>query len=422
MLRLGHGTKKRGIGVVGLALDLKIDPVARRVQLSPRKSEFVQNPYPAYEAIRAQSPIFFWEDYGFWCFLDHADVSALLRDRRFGRQVLHVTSREALGWPEPEPHLEPFNAIERHSLLELEPPEHTRLRGLVNRAFVSRQVERLAPGIATMCHALIDRIAERGEADLIESYATPIPIAVIADLIGAPSDMAERMLAWSHRMVAMYQFGATREAENEAAAASHEFAEFARELIVERRRAPRNDLVSGLVQAESEGGKLTLDEMTTTIILLLNAGHEATVHGLGNSIKALLEHGEGPPNDEAAVDELLRFDAPLHLFTRYALQDMEISGVKLRLGDRIGLLLGATNRDPKAFAHPRRLDLSRAPNPHLAFGGGIHFCIGAPLARLEMRIALPILFQRLPRLRLAGTPRFRDAFHFHGLEALRVQW
>ena len=405
-----------------MALNLFVDPASRRVRLSPRDPLFFQNPYPAYEAIRAKSPMFFWEDYGFWCFLDHADVGALLRDRRFGRQVLHVASREALGWPEPPAHLEPFQAIERHSLLELEPPEHTRLRGLINRAFVSRQVERLAPAIAARTHQLIDGFEGERAADLIERFATPIPVAVIADLIGAPREMTNQMLAWSHRMVAMYQFGVTRAVEDEAAVASREFAAFVRDLVAERRRAPREDLISRLVEAESEGGKLSLDEMTTTIVLLLNAGHEATVHGLGNAIKALLEHGERPRADEEAVDELLRFDAPLHLFTRYALQDLEIAGVKLRLGDQIGLLLGAANRDPKVFAQAPQLDLSRSRNPHLAFGAGIHFCVGAPLARLEMRVALPILFERLPRLRLAAPARYRDAFHFHGLVALPVEW
>ncbi len=392
------------------------------MRLSPRDPDFVQDPYPAYRAMRAAGPVFYWEDYGFWCCAGHSEVSTLLRDRRFGRQVLHLTTREALGWPEPPPHLEPFNAIERHSLLELEPPEHTRIRALVSRAFVSRQVERLAPGIAALCHERIDRFEPERETDLISSFVTPIPLAVIADLIGAPADMADRMLSWSHRMVAMYQFGVSREAQESAVTASREFAAFVRDLVAERRRAPRGDLISGLVEVESDRGRLSLDEMTTTIILLLNAGHEATVHGIGNGIKALLERGARPTPDEACADEILRFDTPLHLFTRYALQDVEIGGVKLHLGDRIGLLLGAANRDANAFSEPDDLKFERASNPHVAFGAGIHFCIGAPLARLEMRLALPILFERLPSLRLTASPRYRDTFHFRSLEALPVAW
>ncbi len=406
-------------------MSLQIDAARRRVSLDPRAPEFFNDPYAAYRAIRQTAPVFYWEQYGHWCFSRHADVSALLRDKRFGRQILHLASRESLGWPEPPEHLDPFYAIERHSLLELEPPEHTRLRALVNRAFVSRQVERLAPRVAQIAHALIDGFAPRREGELISAFATPIPVAIIAELIGAPPSMAPQMLEWSHRMVAMYQFGVTRAVEDAAAEAARGFSRFVRDCVAERRRAPREDLISQLIQAEGEGGRLSEDELVTTCILLLNAGHEATVHGLGNGVKALLENGVRPFQDGAhdgAVDELLRFDTPLHLFTRYALQDVEVSGLKLRQGERIGLLLGAANRDPAAFVHPDRLDPDRAVNPHLSFGAGIHFCVGAPLARLEMRVALPILFERLPGLRLAEAPRYRDAYHFHGLEALRAAW
>lgn len=407
----------------------RIDIAARRVWLDPRDPSFFQNPYPAYRAIQAEAPVFYWEQYSHWCFARHADVSALLRDRRFGRQILHVASRESLGWPEPPKHLAPFHAIERHSLLELEPPEHTRLRALVNRAFVSRQVERLAPRVAALAHGLIDAFEAAGEAELISDFATPIPVAVIAELIGAPAESAPLLLDWSHRMVAMYQFGVTRAVEDSAAAAAAEFAGFLRECIAERRRAPRDDLISLLIEAESGGGRLTEDELVSVSALLLNAGHEATVHGVGNALKTILDLGladrvreADQSASEAIVEELLRFDAPLHLFTRYALQDLEYAGVALRTGDKIGLLLGAANRDPLAFAESDRVDLARARNPHVAFGAGIHFCVGAPLARLEMRVALPILLQRLPRLRAAEPPRHRDAYHFHGLEALRVAW
>lgn len=410
-------------------MSLQIDVARKRISLDPRDPEFYNDPYAAYREIQSAAPVSFWEEYGYWCFWRHADVSGLLRDRRFGRQILHLASRESLGWPEPSEHLAPFDAIERHSLLELEPPEHTRLRGLVNRAFVSRQVERLAPRIEAMSNALIDGFESSGESDLISAFAVPIPVALIADLIGAPVEMTPQLLAWSHRMVAMYQFGATRAAEDAAASAAREIAQFVRDCAARRRREPKDDLISALIAAESQGSRLTEDELVSTCVLLLNAGHEATVHGIGNGLKAILENGlQGgavsvdPPTVEATVDELLRFDAPLHLFTRYALQDLEIAGIKLRRGERIGLLLGAANRDPEVFAEPDRLDLRRAPNPHLAFGAGIHFCVGAPLARLEMRVALPILLRRLPGLRLVKTPSYRDAYHFHGLESLQAAW
>src|SRR5208337_3053778 len=410
-------------------MTLTVDAARRRVRLDPRDPAFFNDPYPAYAAIRAETPVFFWEDYDFWCFAAHADVSGLLRDRRFGRQILHVMSRAELGWPSPKAHLAPFDALERHSILEMEPPEHTRLRNLVNRAFVSRQVEKLGPRIAALAHERIDAFEPRGAADLIEDFASPIPVAVIADLLGVPRELGPRMLDWSHRMVAMYQFGVTRAVEESAAEASRAFAAFMRGYTRARRSDFRDDLISQLLVAESDGGKLSEDELVATCILLLNAGHEATVHGIGNGVKAMLELGIDArgafASDEAraaTVEEVLRLDAPLHLFARYALEDVEYAGVSLRNGEKIGLLLGAANRDAERFPRPDVFDAGREPNPHVAFGAGIHFCVGAALARLEMAIALPVLFARLPGLRLAEKPQYRDAYHFHGLKALKVAW
>ena len=410
-------------------MKLTIDAAGRRVRLDPRDPDFVQDPYPAYAAIRAAAPAFFWEDYGFWCFAAYADVAALLRDKRFGRQILHVMSREALGWPAPKPCLAPFDALERHSILELEPPEHTRLRGLVNRAFVSRRIETLGPRVAALAHERIDALEAQGSADLIADFATPIPVAIIADLLGVPRDMGPQMLDWSHHMVAMYQFGVTPVVEESAAAAASAFTDFMRTYARARRSDLRDDLISQLLRAGSESGRLSEDELVTTCILLLNAGHEATVHAIGNGVKALLKRGVDAArafatdeSRDATIEELLRLDPPLHLFTRYALEDVEYAGLRLKKGEKVGLLLGAANRDPERFPQPDAFDAGRDPNPHLAFGAGIHFCVGAPLARLEMAAALPILFARLPDLRLAEPPRYRDAYHFHGLEALRAAW
>ena len=406
-----------------------IDAARRRVRLDPREPGFFNNPYRAYAAIHAASPVLFWEDYGFWCFARHADVSALLRDRRFGRQITHLMSRAELGWPEPKPHLASFDALERHSILELEPPEHTRLRNLVNRAFVSRRIEKLGPRIVALAHERIDAFAPEGSADLIAEFAAPIPVAVIADLLGVPREMGPTLVEWSHRMVAMYQFGVNREVEERAAEAARAFADFVRAFARARRGDPGDDLISQLLVAGSDGGRLSEDELVTTVILLLNAGHEATVQAIGNGVKTMLEQGVDARlafADESAtaatVEELLRFDPPLHLFTRYALEDAEFAGVRFKKGERLGLLLGAANRDPARFPDPDVFDSRRSPNPHVSFGAGIHFCVGAPLARLELTVALPILFARLPGLRLAEPPRYRDAFHFHGLEALKVEW
>jgi cytochrome P450 len=221
-------------------------------------------------------------------------------------------------------------------------------------------------------------------------------------------------------MVAMYMARRDRVVEDSAVKATVEFSDFMRGYINRRRKQPKEDLLSELIRAEEQGAKLTEDELVTTAILILNAGHEATVHAIGNGIKCLLEQGIRTGIDEACVEETLRYDAPLHLFTRYALEDLEYAGIRLRKGETVGLMLGAANRDPTRFPEPDRFIPGRDPNPQVSFGAGIHFCIGAPLARLEMQIALPLLFQRLPRLALAETPHYRNAYHFHGLENLKV--
>lgn len=401
---------------------MRIDTSSRSVTLDPVDPEFYSNPYLAYHAIRAEVPVFKWEEYGHWCFARFDDVNALLRDRRFGRQILHVASAEALGWPETPEHLRPFYAFEKHSLLELEPPVHTRLRGLINRSFLSRQVERLRPSIASLSNGLLDRIEQQHEADLLTAFATPIPIIVICDLLGVPTDMAQQLLAWSHDMVAMYMARRDRAVEEKAVEATVAFSDFMRGYIKDRRKSPRDDLLSELIRAEEQGRKLSEDELVTTAILLLNAGHEATVHAIGNSVKTLLERDILDGITEGHIEECLRIDAPLHLFTRYALEDLEFAGIRLKKGEVVGLMLGAANRDPARFPDPDSFQPSRDPNPHVSFGAGIHFCIGAPLARLEMQVALPILFQRLPKIELAEEPVYRNAYHFHGLEALRVRY
>jgi cytochrome P450 len=287
----------------------------------------------------------------------------------------------------------------------------------------------LAPRIEQLAHELIDEFQSKGRVELIEAFATPIPVIVIAELLGVPTDMTPQLLDWSHKMVAMYQFGRTREAEDLAVKATNEFVAYLKAYIALRRNKPQDDLISHLITAEAEGQTLSEEELISTCILVLNAGHEATVHALGNGVKAILEEGidarsllSDIARGERLVEELLRFDAPLHLFTRFVLEDLEWQGISLKKGEEIGLMLGAANRDPARFVDPDRLDPAREPNPQQSFGGGIHFCVGAPLARLEMRVALKVLFERVPGLRLIHTPLYRDAYHFHGLERLDVEF
>jgi cytochrome P450 len=399
---------------------LHINTNTQTVDLDPRNPQFFQNPYPAYHAIRDAVPAFKWEQFGHWCFAGYDDVSTLLRDRRFGRQILHVATREELGWPEPAEHIRVFTEHETHSLLELEPPVHTRLRGLVNRAFLSRQIERLKPKLISVCNELIDKFDSSGEVELLSAYATPIPIIIICELLGAPVEMSAQFLSWSHDHVGMYMAKRDRAIEDKAVKAVTEFSDYMRKLIRERTKNLGDDLLSELIRAKDESGKLSEDELITTAILILNAGHEATVHSIGNAVKALIENNMRHNLTAGHAEEALRFDAPLHMFTRYALEDLNYNGINLKKGETVGLMLGAANRDPKRFPNPDLFDPARASNAHTSFGAGIHFCVGAPLARLEMEVGLIMLFDRLPNLQLAKPATYKDVYHFHGLEELRI--
>lgn len=405
---------------------LSFDPAARRLRLDPHEPAFFQNPYDAYAFLHGRSNAFFWEEFGFWCFGGFDDVNRLLRDRRFGRQSpTGVPDRRGVGMD--RSHLAAFDGIETNSMLELEPPVHTRLRTLVNRAFVSRQVERLRPRVEALANELIDRF-EPDQVDLLPAFASPLPITIIAEMLGVPVEMGPQLLDWSHQMVAMYMHSRTREIEETANRAARDFSDFLRGYVAERRKKPGDDLLSLLIAAQEDGQRLSEDELVSSAILLLNAGHEATVHQTGNAVRALLTQGGDPgrfftsPEATAAtVEECLRFDAPLHMFTRYAYQEIEVtSGVVVQPGETIGLLLGMANHDPLAFAEPGAFRPGRADQKNVSFGAGIHFCIGAPLARLELQVSLKTLFERQPHLHLAEEPRFRDTYHFHGLERLAV--
>lgn len=383
---------------------------------SPTDLGFVQNPYPFYEAARKTGPFFHWADYGLTCTGNWAAVSAVFRDRRFGREV---PSELASVIPD---HLRPFYAVEAHSMLELEPPRHTRLRSLVLRAFTTRRINALGPEIAALAHELIDAFPP-GEFDLLKHFGQKLPVIIIARLLGVPEAMSDDLLRWSNAMVGMYMAGRTRETEDRAVAATEAFVAFLRQYVDARRNDPRDDLITELIAAEEAGEKLTTDELITTFILLLNAGHEATVHTIGNGVKTLLQTGHGITVDtaESTVEEILRFDPALHMFTRYAYEDIEVMGHTFHRGDQVGLLLAAANRDPGQWDVPAQFQPNRAVKPNASFGAGLHFCVGAPLARLELATALPILFNRLPGLKLVGKPQYGDVYHFHGLTQLMVQ-
>ena len=408
---------------------LDFDPNTRRVKLDPHEPAFVQNPYAAYAFFHENCPVFFWEDYGLWCLASYEAVNGAFRNRTFGRErpdgYLSSVQKKA-----DRSRLTDFDRIEASSMLELEPPVHTRLRTLVNRAFVSRQVEKLRPRAEALAHELIDSFEAKRRIDLIPAFATPIPATVIAEMMGVPAQTGPQLVAWSNDMVRMYMHQPTPADEERANSSAQAFAEFIKRHANERRQNPGDDLLSVLTAAHENGEKLNEDELVSSAILLLNAGHEATVHQTGNAVRTLLMQNLNRQNlfaDDSTtartVEECLRFDAPLHMFTRYAYEGAELApGIVLQPGEQMALLLGAANTDPAAFANPLTFNPDRTDQKNVTFGAGIHFCIGAPLARLEMQAALKVLFSRLPNLRLAETPQYRDIYHFHGLESVIVEW
>lgn len=396
------------------------DLTPRRVQQSPQEKHFYNNPYAYYSQLHAIGGPIYWEDYGFWCLTEFDAVNDALRDSKFAR--LPPAGTEA---PKVAAHLKDFADVEKHSLLALEPPQHTRIRKAVNQAFVNRRVTLMATEIEALANQLIDEFDPNDEVDLLKAYATPLPVTVIARLLGVPDSERESLLAWSHAMVRVYTLTQTMQEEIAANKASAEFRELLIDLIKQRRIKPSDDLLSQMISAHDDA--LSDDEIVSTAVLLLNAGHEATVHQIGNTIKTILTLNIPRDfiDDEKAGDKLIaeamRFDPPLHLFTRYAQEDVEIhNGITIAKGEQIALLLGAANRCTKRFTAADTFNPNRADAGSVAFGAGLHFCIGATLAKLEMRIAVNTLFKRLPGVNLARTPTYQNSFHFHGLEALNV--
>jgi cytochrome P450 len=357
----------------------------------------------------------------------HADVRAALRDRRLGRNFRHVGTECEFAAAEPlDPRWQPFWDSERWSLLWLEPPEHTRIRKLVAAAFTPRSVEALRAPCAELAHELLPS----GDFELLRDFAQPYSIAVICRLLGVPTDRGRDLLDWSHAMVKMYELDTTREQAEAATQAAADFRDYVLSLVAERRSEPRDDLVTRLVEAEVEGGTLSDAQLVSTIVVLLNAGHEATVNTLGNGVLALLRHRDqwerlvaGEVEAAAAVEELIRWDPPLQLFERWVLEkDVELAGGAVPRGAKIALLFGAANRDPRVFADPDAFDVGREnAAEHIGFGGGIHVCIGAPLARIELEAALGALVERAPGLSLAEEPRRNRAFVIWGLEGLELR-
>ncbi|MGW0732195.1 cytochrome P450 [Streptomyces sp. NPDC002851] len=411
-------------------------PEASAELFTPWSPAFAADPYPAYDALRAQGRALWFEPTRQWLIPHHADVTALLRDRRLGRTYLHRGTHEEFGRTPPPAWHEPFHALNDNGLLDLEPPRHTRIRRLVSQAFTPRTVARLRPYVEELAGELVARLVADGGGDLITSLAEPLPVAVIAEILAVPPSDRGLLRPWSAAICGMYELNPPEETARRAVTASLEFSAYLRELIAERRKEPGDDLISAMIAAHADddgaGDRLTEQEMVSTAALLLNAGHEATVNATGNGLWALFQHpgqlaalrsaAATGPLPAPAVEELLRYDTPLHLFERWVLEDIEVGGVHIPRGAEVALLFGSANRDPAVFERPDTLDPTRPDNPHVSLGGGIHYCLGAALARLELAASFGQLLSQAPTLRLAARqPRRKDGYVIRGFAELLVE-
>jgi cytochrome P450 len=414
---------------------------------------FVDDPYPGLADARQSGAIQWHEGLGLWVTTTHAAANDVLRDRRLGRILRPRAVADDDPWTV-------FDWLHADSILDSEPPKHTRLRRLVAGAFNKGHVERLRPRVEQIAAELLNGVGQRlaggagagvedggrglaggcglaggrvrggGQVDLIEAYAEPLPVRVICELLGAPASDWKLLRDWSQAIVKMYEVAPTRPTQEEAQRACAEFAAYVDGLAAERAARPGDDLLTSLVQERDGGDRLSRRELVATVVLLLNAGHEASVNGFGNGVASLLaEPAEltrvlATLDDDRAVaglvEEMLRHDSPLHLFERTATRDVELHGAAIGAGEKVAALLGAANRDPAVFDEPDRFRADREPNPHLAFGAGIHFCLGAPLARMELQISVRALLQRLGRLEVVEARR-RPTFVLRGYESLVVR-
>jgi len=402
------------------------DLIAR---FDPADPAFIADPYPVLNDIREATPIFWNERTGQWTLTRFSDVFETLRDRRLGRSYSHLYSHAQVGRPEPDPRWAAFLQHERWSLLCLEPPDHTRIRRLVAKVFTPKAVTAMRPAIERFADELLDVCREKGTFELLRDYAQPYSVAVICSMLGVPRADTQLLLDWSHAIVKMYELSTTDEVREAANTAAAEYIDYTKALIAEKRHTPDGLLVSELVAVEDEGDRLTDDEIVSTTMVLLEAGHEATVNTLGNGMRAILRHpgewqrvvgGEVPAR--VAVEEMLRWDAPLHLFERWILEDgVEIAGQPMQVGQEVAMLFGAAQRDPRRFDDPDRFDIGRGDLAHIGFGGGIHFCVGAPLARQEIEVSVAGLAARFPNLQQVVEPTYEPNFVIRGLTGLQLR-
>ncbi len=401
------------------------------LEFNPLSPEFQANPYPYYDMLRTNAPLFHWGQWNIWFLTRYEDCAVLLKDNRLGHEILNVMTREELGLP-PEPPEEylAYTEMVRGWMLFRDPPTHTRLRSLVHKAFTPRMIERLRERIQMITDNLLDMAQDGSKMDLIADLAVPLPVTVIAEMLGVPVADQEQFRGWSLDLAGTLDLTDSPEVYDRGSRATSEFSAYLRQLAKERRVNPQEDLITALVAAEEQGDKLTESELISTCILLLVAGHETTVNLIGNGMLALLRQPEqleklksNPALIGAAVEEFLRYDSPVQMTSRVVLEDMEYKGQRFQKGQQVSFMLGAANRDPEQYLSPETLDVTREANHHLAFSNGIHYCLGAPLARMEGQIAVNTLLRRLPRLRLeAENPPYRETWVLRGLRELPVSF
>jgi len=397
------------------------------VQYNPFIPEVHANPYPMYARLRAEDPIHWSALMEAWVLTRYDDVVAVLTDSRFSADRRQARNRFADEIARREEEFGPFGRT--RTMLTSDPPEHTRLRRLVSKAFTPRMVEGLRPRIQEIVDELLDAVAQNGRMDVIRDLAYPLPVIVIAEMLGVPPEHRDQFKHWSDEIVGVLGGPLVpQETLERSRVAVHELAEYLSGVIVERRREPREDLVSGLIAAEEQGQILSEDEMLATAMLLLVAGNETTTNLIGNGMLSLLRNPDemerlcaDPSQVPTAVEELLRYDGPVQATGRVAMEDLEIGGQKVTKGQAVLTVLGAANRDPAQFGKPDELDLDRQPNEHVAFGDGIHFCLGAPLARAEGQIAFETLLRRFAHPRLeTDNLQWGGSFILRGLKSLPI--
>ncbi len=404
------------------------------MDFNPYHPDFLADPYPTYARIREESSVFYDEEWELTFFSRHEDVSTILMDReRFGRDFRHRLSIDEVDtdlyhriypsqWPT-------WTRYIRESFIDLEPPRHTRLRRLVAKAFTERSSEAFRGRLESAADRILDQALERRSMEAISEFATPIPLAMIAELMGIDAEDQPRLVEWGHAIVKVFDQNLGEEEGQAAEQATRDFIEFLEDVLDRRRRHRGDDLISAMLEVEESGDTLTDEEIIGTSILTLDAGHEATVYAIGNSLLALARHPEQyellyrrDADLGMAVDELLRFDSPLQMFERWVLEDTEVGGHALQKGSKVGLLFGSANHDPQVFGQDAEiLDLNRDPNPHVTFGAGAHYCVGAPLAKVELEAALGRLAARVRSIRLVKATNRIESLVFRGVGELRLE-